>query len=158
MKKSFAMNWVSGFDLINPKVDNFNVGKPFKLKFSNKQCNRVKNSNTVICTMNAIMYWNIPAGFWCDCMMSQEDVQFNVKGVAICNENDEFDYKTGCAIATTRAENEAYKEAFRRLSLLMTQFDRISLCCADNMRKMNKYFEHNEEHLKYVIDNVRCKK
>lgn len=144
----------SDFDKINKNMDviNHNGNKPFTLTFCDKKVYQPDNSRAVVCEMTAAMKWNIPEELRCAYTGHWDNILFSVKGVALCHEDDEFDFKKGSLIAATKAENCAYEEAFRRLSLLAPQFNSMALACLNAMKNLAAYYKHNQNFMNDVIE------
>lgn len=154
MKKSTVVPEWTDFDDISITKDNINDGnKPFTLRFYNKNVYCPKNTpNTTVCEMSVSMVWNIPVEIFTRLTECEWNTDFKVKGVAICHEDDDFDPEIGSLIASSKAENYAYTEAARRLTLMLVQLERMCKACQIAMCKMVKYNQHNIDFINHIVN------
>lgn len=157
-KRKFEIQ-ISDFDNIKKTVDKINHGgnKPFTLSFENKKIHQPVGSKATICELDVRMKWNIPSELLCTYMVTYNNVCFHVKAVAICCDEDVFDASKGVVIATTRAENAAYAEGYRRLELLCKEFERLKIACENAIQDLSCYYYHNNMFLDEVFEEIQTK-
>ena len=145
-------------DVVKPNTDfgkfidrEGNVGdhKFIKLTFDDKVIKHAEGSRTVICKISCHIDFNIPF-YWENGLT--RDAYFNAKGIAICSDNDEFDINKGKAIASAKAEIEAYKIAKDMLATIQHQMEEFAKCVTTPMEKFCGYIEKNVEFIDKVVD------
>lgn len=83
---------------------------------------------------------------------------FQSFGVAYCSPENIFDPEIGRKIARARAEDNAYKEAEKRLENIVRFFADYSLKIWEFFEKSNKCITHNTEYIKTVGDSALTRK
>lgn len=155
MKKALIKIEKSEFDNIKLTTDCINHGnKPFTLRFTDKKVYCPKNTkNATICEMNVRMVWNIPVEMCTSLTDCNWNTDFKVKAMTICHEEDTFSKTKGPLIASAKAENIAYSEAARRLTLMQLQLARMVEACGNGISKMQKFRQHNIDFIWDIIND-----
>lgn len=73
------------------------------------------------------------------------------EGVAKCNPEDTFDFKTGKRIAVARAEVKAYKFYQRYLKEYNQVYQQLADETANLFFKLNKQITHNKEYIADIV-------
>ena len=81
-----------------------------------------------------------------------ECTYFTVVGVAVCSDDDKFDFGKGKLIAQAKAENEAYKVANNMLAALKQQLSNFAKALDTPMAALEEYQSHNDKFIDKVID------
>jgi len=133
------------------KKDGETIGdhKFIKLNFVERNFHHSENSNTVVCKLSCKLNFNIPR-YWENTLT--EWTEFDVKGISICSEGDEFDLDKGIAIASAKAEIEAYKVAKNMLNVIKQQMAEFSKCLETPIEKFDKYVANNIGFINKVVD------
>jgi hypothetical protein len=133
------------------KKDGETIGdhKFIKLDFMEKSFHFSEDSNIVVCKLSCRIKFNIPQ-YWENTLT--EWTEFDVKGIAICSEDDKFNLDKGIAIASAKAEIEAYNVAKRMLKVIKQQMDEFSRCLETPIENFKRYATNNIEFINKVVD------
>lgn len=133
------------------KRDGKTIGdhKFIKLIFVERSFHYSESLNTIVCKLSCKLNFNIPQ-YWKNLLT--EWTEFDVTGIAICSKEDKFDINKGIAIASAKAEIEAYKVAKNMLKVIKKQMAEFSKCLETPIEKFDKYVTNNIDFINKVVD------
>ena len=120
-----------------------------KVIFTDKKTSHKEGSKNVVCKINGVIKFNIPV-YWKNKLTNY--AYFTVVGVAVCSDDDKFDFGKGKLIAQAKAENEAYKVANNMLAALKQQLSNFAQALDNPMAALEEYQSHNDKFIDKVID------
>ena len=132
------------------KNGNYVLPKFVTLTFRNKNTYHKEGTNGVVCQIDCYLNFDLPDYLsWADLF---NDTRFTVKEVALCSDDDEFDYEKGKLIAQAKAEKEAYRVAKAMCQTIQDQLATIAEALNSPIAKFDEYAEHNDKFIDKVLD------
>lgn len=125
----------------------YGVHKFVKISFDEKEIKHSEGSRAVVCILSCRLMLNIPS-YWRNDLT--EWTEFEARGIAKCSKDDDFDLNKGIAIASAKAEIDAYRIAKRMCRTIKKQMTEMANSMSIPIQKFSSYTDKNL----YFIDQV----